>query len=647
MKNKFPLLFLLFFNFLIAKSQIITGLNISSLGWTPVYCVTSDSMGNYYAIGSFHSSVSFDSAGVSKTLTSNASEALFIVKFDCKNNFNWAITIDNTARWTLMPSIKYKFGHLYATTSFVGSTTIHSSDGSTMSKTCSGSLGGLLLKINDNGVLAWVNLAESTTDRLEFHDVNVSKAGDIYVAGMYFGSANIYGQNFTSMTTTSSSGSEDAMYMKFNSQGETKWVKEGKSSGDDISGFIALDNNDNLYFSHQVGCCGANTVTFDSYSFVNGTNWGTAYTKIDTGTGAIDWFTSIPGEAIVNGGIVTDDYGFLYVIGHYTGTKKIYSADKTKSFSVTSNGQWDTYVAKFSSTGDLIWVKSFGGTGNDYGNRCLYKKGKIYMTLTYSSNFIINNGTSISLTNSGGSDDAVLIFDTSGVLTKVYSVTGSNSSRALAIDLTTSGKLILAGSYSGTINSGNTSITNTTGNDNGYIYVFDNAMNPDFIQNKENLICNGDSIHLISGIKTGYCSWSPGDLLNDSMSSEPTTKSTTNTKYVLKYTTTEGCIYYDTAYVNYKNCSNGFERLPTNISNANVYPNPSSGTFSISFETHNSGIHTISIKNMLGQDLLSKTAWLNTGLSNQKIDINHFCTGIYILTISNERGLTSLQLIKE
>ncbi|MBI3235030.1 MAG: hypothetical protein HYZ42_13515, partial [Bacteroidetes bacterium] len=422
-----------------AFCQTTTAIKLSSSGWTPIYCVTSDSIGNYYTIGSFHSSITFDSSGYNKTFSSTYSEALFIVKYNCSNKFVWAMIIDNTARWTLMPSIKYKNGSLYATTSFNGSTSIKSTNGNSTSKTCSGTLGGLIMKITTNGVLVWANVLESSTTKAELNDIDISKKGDIYVAGMFFGTGKIYGQNSTTKTTSSSSGQEDDIYMKFNEAGEIKWAKEGKSVGDDVGAFLHVDNDDNLYINHQVGCCSNYTVTFGSNSFTNNTSWGFALTKIDTSDGSTDWFTSVPGEALALGGVTTDEKGFLYSVGTFSGTKTIYSASGGNSVSLTSNGQWDFYIAKYSRQGDLIWAKSFGSSGNDYGNRCVYKDGKIYFNLTYSGSFTVNTGTSYSFSNSGGSDDVVMIFDTTGACKGGYKINGTSSSRSLSLDYTPNG----------------------------------------------------------------------------------------------------------------------------------------------------------------------------------------------------------------
>ncbi|MBI3233852.1 MAG: gliding motility-associated C-terminal domain-containing protein, partial [Bacteroidetes bacterium] len=121
-------------------------------------------------------------------------------------------------------------------------------------------------------------------------------------------------------------------------------------------------------------------------------------------------------------------------------------------------------------------------------------------------------------------------------------------------DYTPNGQVIIVGSFNGTITSGGKSLTSTGGSDNAFIFVFDSSSTSSFIQNKSSTLCIGDSVQIKTGISSGTFSWSPGSLLNDSTIASPTTRTSTSTNFVLKYTTPDGCVYYDTARVFYKAC---------------------------------------------------------------------------------------------
>ena len=75
-----------------------------------------------------------------------------------------------------------------------------------------------------------------------------------------------------------------------------------------------------------------------------------------------------------------------------------------------------------------------------------------------------------------------------------------------------------------------------------------------------------------------------------------------------------------------------------------VYPNPNNGLFSISFKRINSMNVEISIRNVVGQEILSNSLNLN-GDHIEKINLNSVETGIYLLTISNGEEKSSQRIM--
>lgn len=77
------------------------------------------------------------------------------------------------------------------------------------------------------------------------------------------------------------------------------------------------------------------------------------------------------GKYLENGGIddrgkdiILDDYGYVYVAGEFSGSVDF--DPSVGEFILSSNDlSGDCYVAKFNSSGDLIWAKIFGGSNYD------------------------------------------------------------------------------------------------------------------------------------------------------------------------------------------------------------------------------------------------------------------------------------------
>lgn len=81
--------------------------------------------------------------------------------------------------------------------------------------------------------------------------------------------------------------------------------------------------------------------------------------------------------------------------------------------SVTSNGAWDVYVLKLDPLGNLIWLNSFGGTMSDIGyGLALSSSGKVFVAGWFSGSVSFPDGSS--MVSAGGSDIFCYALDTQG-----------------------------------------------------------------------------------------------------------------------------------------------------------------------------------------------------------------------------------------
>jgi Ca2+-binding RTX toxin-like protein len=127
---------------------------------------------------------------------------------------------------------------------------------------------------------------------------------------------------------------------------------------------VALDGTGNVY----VGGTFYGQVEFDPGP---GIDIRTAYGHSDAFVAKYDpngdllWVGTFSGngyEAVAD--IAVDGDGAVYVTGTFTGTVD-FDPDFGDVVAATSAGQDDGYVAKLDTTGDLGWVKTFGGPEND------------------------------------------------------------------------------------------------------------------------------------------------------------------------------------------------------------------------------------------------------------------------------------------
>ena len=91
--------------------------------------------------------------------------------------------------------------------------------------------------------------------------------------------------------------------------------------------------------------------------------------------------------------VAVDQYGNVYIAGEFTGTFSL------GSYTFTSEGDKDIYVAKYDEMGTLLWADAFGGKNADGvrdikvdANNALYITGFITDTVQIGTNILVGNG---------------------------------------------------------------------------------------------------------------------------------------------------------------------------------------------------------------------------------------------------------------
>lgn len=103
--------------------------------------------------------------------------------------------------------------------------------------------------------------------------------------------------------------------------------------------------------------------------------------------------------------------GNVYVTGVFQGTVDFDTGPST--YNLTSAGDKDVFVAKYSATGTLVWAISLGGTGTDTGNGiAVSSSGNVYVVGGFSNTATFGSGSAtVSLTSAGSTDAFVAKLD--------------------------------------------------------------------------------------------------------------------------------------------------------------------------------------------------------------------------------------------
>lgn len=322
---------------------------------------------------------------------------------------------------------------IYVTGYFTG--TIDFGGGITLSSMNVNNHNGFIVKMNLDGTAIWASRIGSSgyawTTCLALDNNR-----DLLVSGGYFGTTY-----FDGALTLNGTGLYTFFAAKISKDKVWQWTKTMQSGdGASTSEGICVDSNNNAYI-----CCNWNgTLTINGISQVSSGNNALGVAKINA-SGTWSWFIKFDGPGgpgtEVSPTITCDSADNLVVTGYFTNPMTF------GSYSVTSTGGVDIYVAKLNTSGTWLWAKNAGSTSEDHGlsvvtdpSNNIYVSGKFYGTATFSG---------IGATSSGYWDGFVLKMDSNGlgIWVATCGSVSSGTERIIKIRLDDEGNIYAIGEF--------------------------------------------------------------------------------------------------------------------------------------------------------------------------------------------------------
>ena len=207
-----------------------------------------------------------------------------------------------------------------------------------------------LAKFDSDGNQQWIQQLGSFSLEQSF-GITTDKKGNIYVSGQSLGdlggpNKNV-GQNLGSTEATQSSivPTTDSFVTKFDSDGNQLWIEKfGTAELDDFYN-IAIDQDGNVFAGGPTmsNLEGEDAELYDSW-----------LVKLDN-DGQLEWLEQFG----------TPDYEFLWDIDTDT-EGNVYATGWTLGNLGGENaGSYDTWLAKYDSKGNQLWIEQFGTSGDD------------------------------------------------------------------------------------------------------------------------------------------------------------------------------------------------------------------------------------------------------------------------------------------
>ncbi|MDB6123182.1 MAG: Conserved repeat domain protein [Pedosphaera sp.] len=404
--------------------------------------VTVDDNGNVYVAGFFNSKFTLGSLNLTNTA---GSQDIYLAKFDSAGNLVWGVTAGGPSVDAATGIAVDAVGNIYLTGSFQGTATFGSTN---ISSTGGQSI--FLAKYDTNGNLLWIQKGGGTASYIA-SAVATDEAGSCYLAGSFNGAA-VFGS--TGITVSAPS----AFVAKYNTNGDFIWVRNANNNGQTVANSLAIDGGGNALITG---------------SFFSSINFGTGSTNL-TSSGIQDVFIAkfdAAGKFLweqkgggiksdIGNAIAADRSGNVYVAGNfqslaYFNTNSI--VDNATNFTLpnaVATFDGDIFIAKYSSSGSPLWIRSGGSRGQDSvtglavdagGNA--YLAGSIAGTAAF--------GSSIA-TNSGDSDAYIAVYDAAGNVRRVQTIGSISTDIAQRIAIDKVGNVYAIGYFSGRVTFGNT-----------------------------------------------------------------------------------------------------------------------------------------------------------------------------------------------
>jgi len=225
------------------------------------------------------------------------------------------------------------------------------------------------------------------------------------------------------ITNSFGAGGKDFLFLKLDPQGDTVWLQTYGGTGDDVAYSLATTADGGFVLAGHTSSFGSG---IDCWLVRTGSSGDTLWTRTYGGP-YIDWCLSVAkttDSGFILAGftdhiqtdallIRTDPMGDTIWSKTFGGVEDDWISSVvqtpdggfaatgfTKSFSI--DGSEDLWLIRVDSAGDLVWSKTYGGSGNDWGRA---------ITLTGDQGFIIAGGSS---SYSHGGDDLWLLKTNAG-----------------------------------------------------------------------------------------------------------------------------------------------------------------------------------------------------------------------------------------
>jgi len=208
-----------------------------------------------------------------------------------------------------------------------------------------------LSKISKDGVTEWIEILPGNST---VQQITTDKSDNIYVVGEFWDSIAFPSDTLSCLNCSAHDLS--VFIAKYNTNGIFQWAKSISGNDFDYVSDIAINSSGDLFIT---GSFLSNTLDFeiDTLENLNHDTPDMYVAKMDS-SGNIKWVNNAWGpNSEFSTSVILDHNGFVYVLGNFDGFKMGIGDTILDNSSENHN----VFIAKYSETGDFVWVKELKG----------------------------------------------------------------------------------------------------------------------------------------------------------------------------------------------------------------------------------------------------------------------------------------------
>jgi hypothetical protein len=374
-----------------AAGELVWVKQIGHAGFQIAYDVEVDTTGNIYILGtasSGYGNVDLD-PGTGVAEIDPTTGTYFYLKLDADGNYLWGSNSDFVANELQLS----RGGDLYATGYYNQVTDFDPGPG--VSSATPQNINAAIVKLDTDGNFQWVKtMGGGGVDVGRGLAINSDDTKLWFGLGTTSSTLTEYPVELTGFSMTNA-GSEDFLIFGLDlSTDQFDFYHQYGTSGTEQIGKFTTDESDNLLatgrfsglidFDHTAGGVDNYTGGANGDAFVLKINSDYSYGWTNHITGASSGLNNRKGDVIA-----CDKLNKVYAGGYFNGSTEMPPIAGT----ISSNGGADYYIKKMGPTGNELWVRYFGGTGEDRIYEVVVNDlYEVFATGAFESTFDFNQG---------------------------------------------------------------------------------------------------------------------------------------------------------------------------------------------------------------------------------------------------------------